>query len=51
MKNDRLFQMRVSKEFLEALDKWRDGKRPIPSRAEAARQIIFESLERAKKRK
>jgi hypothetical protein len=41
---DRLFQMRLSEEFLERLDEWR-GKQPdLPSRAEAIRRdAIFVS--------
>lgn len=34
------FQMRVSAEWLETIDNWREGQRPIPSRAEAIRRLV-----------
>jgi DNA-binding XRE family transcriptional regulator len=42
---DRLFQMRLSEEFLERLDEWR-GKQPdLPSRAEAIRRLTTTMLQ------
>jgi DNA-binding XRE family transcriptional regulator len=42
---DRLFQMRLSEEFLERLDQWR-GKQPdLPSRAEAIRRLTTAMLQ------
>jgi ribosome-binding protein aMBF1 (putative translation factor) len=42
---DRLFQMRLSEEFLERLDEWR-GKQPdLPSRAEAVRRLTSAMLQ------
>jgi ribosome-binding protein aMBF1 (putative translation factor) len=42
---DRLFQMRLSEEFLERLDEWR-GKQPdLPSRAEAIRRLTTAMLQ------
>jgi hypothetical protein len=37
---DRLFQMRVSDEFLKVVDKWRAKQEDEPSRAEAIRRLI-----------
>lgn len=44
MPNDHLLQMRVSKDFLATLDKWRSAQRPIPARAEAIRQLVLAAL-------
>lgn len=33
------FQMRVSQEWLDAIDDWRTALRPVPSRAEAIRLL------------
>ncbi len=44
MKNEHLFQMRVSKEFLAALDNWRRKQSPIPSRSEAIRHLTAKGL-------
>ena len=44
MKNEHLFQMRVSKEFLTALDKWRRKQEAIPARAEAVRVLVEKGL-------
>lgn len=49
MANDKLFQMRVSKEFLKALDDWRGKQSPIPPRAEAVRVLVEAGL-KGKKR-
>ena len=35
-----LIQLRVDTEFLEALDEWRAGQRPLPSRSEAIRRLV-----------
>ena len=37
---DRQFQMRVSDEFLKAIDKWRQKQDDEPSRAEAIRRLV-----------
>lgn len=33
-------QMRVSPSFLEKVDEWRAGQRPLPSRSEAIRLLV-----------
>jgi hypothetical protein len=38
--NDRQFQMRVSKSFLETLDNWRRQQPDLPARAEAIRRLV-----------
>ena len=38
------FEMRVSKEFLAAIDEWRRHKSDLPSRAEAIRQLVERGL-------
>ena len=42
---DRLFQMRLSGEFLERLDLWRRKQPDQPSRAEAIRRLTTAMLE------
>jgi hypothetical protein len=42
---DRLFQMRLSVEFLERLDEWRRKQPDLPSRAEAIRRLTTAMLE------
>ena len=42
---DRLFQMRLSNDFLESLDKWRQGQRDLPSRAESIRRLTTSMLQ------
>jgi predicted RNA-binding Zn-ribbon protein involved in translation (DUF1610 family) len=37
---DRSFHMRVSQDFLDALDKWRVKQQDKPSRAEAIRRLV-----------
>ncbi len=37
---DRQFQMRVSDEFLRAIDKWRRKQEGEPSRADAIRRLV-----------
>jgi hypothetical protein len=37
---DRPFQMRVSEDFLRAVDDWRRGQIDLPSRAEAIRRMV-----------
>jgi len=39
----RLFQMRVSDEFLRAIDGWRSKQPDKPSRAEAIRRLVMEA--------
>jgi metal-responsive CopG/Arc/MetJ family transcriptional regulator len=41
---DRQFQMRVSDEFLKAIDKWRQKQDDKPSRAEAIRRLVQQAL-------
>jgi len=49
LKNDRIFQMRVSAEFLTMLDDWRRAQSPIPSRAEAVRFLVEHSARKTGK--
>ena len=42
------FEMRVSKEFLAAIDEWRRHQPDSPSRAEAMRQLVELGLTEAK---
>ena len=44
MDNDTTFQMRCRQDWLEAIDAWRAAQRPIPSRAEAIRQLVDQAL-------
>jgi hypothetical protein len=37
---DRPFQMRVSEDFLETIDKWRANQDDVPARAEAIRRLV-----------
>jgi hypothetical protein len=37
---DRLFQVRVSEQFLRIVDDWRRGQTDLPSRAEAVRRLV-----------
>jgi hypothetical protein len=37
---DRLFQMRVSEQFLRTVDDWRRYQTDLPSRAEAVRRLV-----------
>ena len=37
---DRPFQMRVSEDFLRAVDDWRRRQKDLPSRAEAIRRLV-----------
>jgi hypothetical protein len=37
---DRLFQMRVSEQFLRTVDEWRRYQTDLPSRAEAVRRLV-----------
>lgn len=48
MENDLLLQVRVSQDFMAALDKWRGGQQPILSRAEAIRVLIPSAISKAK---
>jgi metal-responsive CopG/Arc/MetJ family transcriptional regulator len=38
------FEMRVSKEFLAAIDGWRRHQADLPSRAEAIRRLVEQAL-------
>jgi len=49
--HDRPFQMRVSEEFLAAIDDWRTKQRPVPSRSEAIRQLVEAGIAAKKPRK
>jgi hypothetical protein len=49
MENGHLLQVRVSQDFLSALDKWRGSQQPILSRAEAIRQLVDGVLKQRKK--
>ena len=42
--HDRVFQMRVSDSFVDAVDGWRRVQQDLPSRAEAVRRLIQRSL-------
>ncbi len=42
--NDKIFQMRVSAEFLILLDDWRRAQADIPSRAEAVRHLVERAI-------
>jgi hypothetical protein len=42
--NDKVFQMRVSEEFLQRIDGWRRDQPGIPSRAESIRRLVEMSL-------
>jgi hypothetical protein len=42
---DRPFQMRLSREFLERLDDWRRNQPDQPSRAEAIRRLTTDMLQ------
>jgi hypothetical protein len=39
-RQDRLFQMRVSDQFLRTVDEWRRCQSDLPSRAEAVRRLV-----------
>lgn len=43
---DERFEMRASEGWLRALDKWRGVQTPIPSRAEAIRQLVAAALKK-----
>lgn len=45
---DRFFQMRVDEKFVAAIDELRVLERPIPSRAELLRRLVFEKVAAAK---
>jgi len=42
---DRLFQMRLSNEFLERVDEWRRKQPDLPSRAESIRRLTNAMLQ------
>jgi hypothetical protein len=42
---DRPFQMRLSKQFLERLDAWRQKQPDVPSRAESIRRLTTAMLQ------
>jgi hypothetical protein len=46
---DRLFQMRVSEQFLRMLDDWRRTQVDLPSRAEAIRRLVESGIRTRKK--
>jgi hypothetical protein len=41
---DKTFQMRVSEDFLRAIDDWRRKQPDLPSRAEAIRRLVEMAL-------
>lgn len=43
--NDKLFQMRTTKEFLGRVDDWRRVQPDLPSRSEAIRRLVEAGLE------
>jgi hypothetical protein len=45
---DRLFQMRVSEQFLRTVDDWRRSQTDLPSRAEAIRRLVTLATESKK---
>jgi hypothetical protein len=45
---NRLLQLRVSDDFLKAIDEFRSSQRPIPSRSEAVRQLATLGLGKTK---
>ena len=42
----RTFQMRTTEGFLEALDDWRAGQRPVLSRAEAIHRLVAYAIKK-----
>jgi metal-responsive CopG/Arc/MetJ family transcriptional regulator len=42
--DSRPFNMRVSERFLKQIDDWRRRQDPIPSRAEAIRQLVSQGI-------
>lgn len=42
--NDKIFQMRVSEEFLHRIEEWRKSHAVIPSRSDAIRQLVDRGL-------
>ena len=46
---DRLFQMRVSEQFLRMVDDWRRRQIDLPSRAEAIRRLVELAVKMKKK--
>lgn len=45
------FEMRSSPDWIAAVDDWRRKQKTIPSRAEAIRTLVSQSLENKEKRK
>ena len=48
--HDKVFQMRVSEEFLRRIDDFRRAEPDLPSRAEAIRRLIELGLQAAKRK-
>jgi hypothetical protein len=48
LKNDKVFQMRATEEFLRQIDDWRRQQPQLPSRAEAIRRLIEIGLKAAR---
>jgi hypothetical protein len=44
------FHMRVDREFIDALDEVRNAERPILSRADYVRRLVFEALTKKQRR-
>jgi hypothetical protein len=51
MSKDKFLHMRVSGDFLDKIEDWRAGQRPIPSFAEAVRILIERQIESERKGK
>lgn len=49
LKNDRVFQMRASDDWLAKIDDWRRTQPDIPPRAEAIRRLVAQALEAGSK--
>lgn len=49
LKNDRVFQMRASDDWLAKIDDWRRTQPDIPARAEAIRRLVALALETSAK--
>lgn len=45
------FTMRTDDDFLDALDEVREGEKPVPSRADMLRRLVFEAQRKARARK
>ena len=48
VKQDAIFQMRASKQFLRAVDEWRRKQTDLPPRSEAIRRLVEQAIGKAK---